>query len=58
MAQLDMKIIIQKMLMLETRQLVNITIIIYFAQKIILQLKTAKKVLNMILCIALPGTDL
>ena len=58
MAQLDMKIIIQKMLMLETLQLVNIMIIIYFAQKIILQLKTAKKVHNMILCIALPGTDL
>ena len=58
MAQLDMKIIIQKMLMLETHQLVNIMIIIYFAQKIILQLKTAKKVRNMILCIVLPGTDL
>ena len=37
MEQLDMKIIIQKMLMLETRQLVNIMIITYFAQKIILQ---------------------
>ena len=58
MAQLDMKIIIQKMLMLETRQLVNIMIITYFAQKIILQLKSVKKVQNMALCIEFHGTDL